>query len=115
MYKLKQNIETTLFVNAEKIAKELWAPNLDGYKVWICGKLGSEKIIFSSPISGGTSPNPSNYSETEWLIKQEYITDIPEMSQEEIDTAEKSGDILDIIQRLLDFDELANMAYFPAR
>jgi len=112
--KITKEIADTLWVNDEKIAEELWAPDLDGWKVWICGSLGSEKISFSNPLTGGTSPNPANYTKKDWIIKQDYITDIIDMSQTEIDEATKSGDIIDIIQRMLDFDELANSAVFPA-
>jgi len=112
--KITSEIAGTLFLNAKKIAEELWAPDLDGWKVWICGSLGTKEISFSSPLTGGTAPNPANYTEKDWIIKQDYITDIIDMSQTEIDEAEESGDIIEIIQRMLDFDELANSAIFPA-
>ena len=111
--KIVNEIVSTLFSNNVKISEELWAPNLDGWKIWICGRLGSNKITFSNPISGGTSPNPTNYDVDEWIIEEEYWTDIPDMDQEEIDEAEKNNEISDIILNQIDVDALTSRAFFP--
>jgi len=111
-----KEIEGTLFGNLEKLAKELWAPNLSGWRVWVLGKVGSDEISFSEPVTTGTKPNPANYSEDDWLIEMDYVTDVVDMSQEEIEAAEKET-ITDVLIGILgnDLSSIARKAVFPAR
>jgi len=108
----KESIKAALFHNLEKISGVLWQPDLQGWKIWVTGKLGSKAVSISSPLTQGTCPNPANYSPDEWLLELPFWSDIPDLSGEEMEEADFDFIIMDYL--INNLDVLAEQAIFPA-
>lgn len=105
-----EKIQEILLKHSKEIAEKLWAPQLQGWKFWIVGEIGTEKFSTSDYLSQNTKPNPANYGINEWIVEMKVISDLDDI---------EAGAEVDAIsewlytEKFMGINEIA--PYFPSR